>query len=483
MPSNPRDLVGHDMPTSLPTMRSSQRGPQRPSLLSDRGFSIIEVLVSALMVILIASATARALISSSHFTADERLRSQADSVAAQDQERLRGLSDLQLTQLESTPQSRTVTLGGTTFTIASSDTSMGTTGNTGCSSTAAAYYKIVSTISWPEAFTKRAPTLTTQSVLARPVSGDLPVVVNDQTGAPLSAVGIQATGPSNQSGSTDSNGCVLFAGLNPGSYTVTATDSGYVDPKGNVSPVTATTTVASTGTAAQNFRLGLAGSVVGTFAAQGASGSVSGEADGLSWTGTGSSLPTWTSMQSATAGTSITTPALFPFYQSTAPVGYANNYTLWAGQCAGQQPPTNQTQATVTPGSVNQSATILEPLLNLGNVTYSVSTTRRGVTTTTNTPERPNDVKLTWTDGTCTDTWSVPVLSGSASAVPATGWLQYPGQPYAAAGTLTVCADYNPSGSTYYHGSTTTGNTSFAASNTANQVPTITVPNSSSGKC
>ncbi len=435
------------------------------------------------MVILIASATARALITTSHFSGDQRFRSQADSVASQDQDRLRGLSDEQLNQLESTSQTRTVTLNSTSFTVTSSSKYLDTTGNSGCSSTAAAYYKIASTVAWSEGFSKRPATLTEESILSRPVSGDLPVVVNDQTGKGLSAAAIQATGPSTQSGTSDSNGCVLFAGLTPGSYTVKVTDAGYVDPQGNVSPLTATTTVTSTGTAAQTFRLGQAGSIVGTFTAQGTGGtSVPGQADGVSWTGTGSSLPTWSSTAPTTAtapAASITTPSLFPFYQSTAPVGYNNNYTVWAGRCAGQAPPTNPTQATVAPGSLNLGKSIPEPLLNLGNVTYKKKT---GSTSA----QKPADVKLTWSDGTCTDTWYAALAAGTASSVPATGWLQYPGQPYAASGTLTVCADYTPDGTNYYNGSVTTAsNTSFNASNTANTVPAITVTQTTSptGKC
>ena len=138
------------------------------------------------MVILIATATARALIASGHFTADQRLRSQADSVAAQDQDRLRGLSDVQLTQLESQPSPagdaerhelhrrlhRELSLHDRQLRLQSS---------------AAAYYKIISTVSWSENFEQRPATITAESILSRPVSGDLPVVVNDQTGNALSA--------------------------------------------------------------------------------------------------------------------------------------------------------------------------------------------------------------------------------------------------------------------------------------------------------
>ncbi len=53
-------------------------------------------------------------------------------------------------------------------------------------------------------------------MLSRPVSGGLLVQVKNQTGAWLPGVSIGAVGPDTQTGTTDSNGCVLFAGLTPG---------------------------------------------------------------------------------------------------------------------------------------------------------------------------------------------------------------------------------------------------------------------------
>jgi hypothetical protein len=100
----------------------------------------------------------------------------------------------------------------------------------------------------------------------------------------------------------------------------------------------------------------------------------------------------------------------------------------------------------------------------------------------TNSTVKPTDVKLSYACGSTTDTYAVPLAAGSASSVPATGWLAYPGQPYAASGSLTVCADYNPSGNTYYKGTATTvANTSTTGNN---NVPTITISGTgTSSKC
>jgi type II secretory pathway pseudopilin PulG len=422
--------VIHVRPSSSPTSVSRLRRRCR----ADAGFSLIEVLVSALLVILIGTATAKALISSSHFSGDQRLRSQADSVANQDQERLRGLSDLQLNDLESTPQQRQVTIGGTTFNVTSTIAYLDTTGNTGCSATAAAYYRVTSTVAWSEAFRGSSqPSIVDQSILSRPVSGDLPVVLTDQTGQPLSGVNVQASGTSPQTATTDSSGCVLFAGLTPGNYNVILTDAGYVDPNGNPSPVTVPTTVTTTGTAAQAVHLGLAGQLTGTFSA--ATGltspnptSASGEADGISWSGTGSSYAMSSPLTNTASSpqTQLATDSLFPFSGSS---GYTNNYTVWAGQCPQQRPPAGIDAFTVSPGS-NQSVNIAEPLLKL-SFTFGGGSVQ------------PGHVKLTFqsaTGASCSDSWS-PAIAATAGS---TGWLAHPGQPYAdgTTGTLSVCVDY-----------------------------------------
>jgi type II secretory pathway pseudopilin PulG len=96
-----------------PILSSAPLPPARKR--SEAGFTIIEVLVSALMVILIGTATAKALITTAHVSGDQRLRAEADAIATQDQERLRGLSDEQLNGLS---QTRPVTVGtGQTFSV------------------------------------------------------------------------------------------------------------------------------------------------------------------------------------------------------------------------------------------------------------------------------------------------------------------------------------------------------------------------------
>ena len=179
---------------------------------------MIEVMASALIVILLSAAAAKALIATTHASGTQRVRDQADAVATQDQERLRGLSDDQLNQLSGVPQTRSVTFNGQSFSVNSTAVSEGVSGGSSCTSTAAAYYKITSTVSWSDAYDSQNPQVVEDSLLARPVAGDLLAEVKDQTGAWLQGVSVTAatTGQPNQLGSTDVNGCVEFAGPDPG---------------------------------------------------------------------------------------------------------------------------------------------------------------------------------------------------------------------------------------------------------------------------
>lgn len=464
-------------------------------LRSDGGFTLIEVLVSALMIILIGAAAATALIATSATSGDERSRAQADQLAAQDLARLQGLSDEQLNDLS---QTHSVTLNGSTYNVVSTSTFQDTSGNSGCAATAAAYFRTSSTVSWTENAGASSPSVTEDSLLSRPVSGDLHTQVVDQTGQGLSGATITATPTpvtppilTTQTAKTDSTGCVLFAGLAAGAYTVTAADSGYMDMNGNPSPLSSVASVVSSGLTSPTtnpFVMGLPGSIVGTFAGP-TSTTATGEADAMSWSGSGWNgnasgvIPTIAPTPPVLASPSFTASSLFPFdlAQQPATPNYNGNYAVWGGRCTQQKPPTpaNVTSANVLPGATYQAGAIREPLLNLGSVMYAGNAVQ------------PAHVLLTFrstTGPSCTDSWYATVTS--TTPMPPTGWLANPGQPYSIptgslAGTLTVCADYTArktktAPATNYSGTTTTTNSVFSSTGTS--VPTITL-STKNGKC
>lgn len=446
----------------------------------DAGFTLIEILVSALIVALISAAVADGLIASAHLSGTERQRSQADQLAQQDQERLKGLSDQQLQGLS---QTRTVKLDGYSYTVTSNATFEDTSGASTCSSGRAAYFKVTSTASWPP-----SGSMTEESIIRRTVDGGLRVQVDDQSGVnPLAGVPVTATmGASTATGATDPNGCFVFTGMSPGNYNVGVAAAGYVDKDGNSSPPGISATVAATGIAPTNTTpliIGQGGSITASFTSNTATSAFTVPGYHLSYFGSlgNSHMSSAVVLGSGAPVTSIATATshLFPF---TSFVGstynYTGNYQVWAGNCASEQPlvaPAGIDLATVTPGSA-VSATVGEPALD-ASITGNTA---------------PLDVKITYSDGTCTDVWS-PVAS--AGADPTNGYAVYPA-PFASnaakgaptsnvpgvAGSLSFCVDYK-SGPTTYRKQTIPGitNTSFTAPKVLAPINIATAPTSATG--
>ena len=453
---------------------------------SQQGLTLIEVMFSALLVVLIGAAVVTGLGATAQISGDQRLRSQADSLAQQDQERLGGLSDLELTQLNQVP-ARSVAIDGTTYTITSSATYLNSSGGSSCSSASpgTAYYKILSDVSWPS---NMRTDVREETVIARPIPGNLLVQVDDQTGTGIPGATVSATAGTTQSGATDSLGCATFEGLTSGQYTLAATDPGYVGISGATSASTVTSVPV---TPPPTLTLGQAGMVAATFTAQGAAGATTTcaattglctgqQAPALAWQGAGSTLSMSTpgSYTPATPGAEIpaagpsSTIQLFPF--AFTPTGgtlnYSGNYEVWAGPCAQMQPPepappTAQIDKfSVAPGS-SQTVTVQEPALDV-IVDYN------GLRVA---PTAPVTLSFASTAAPVCPavSWSVPVAPSAATD--ANGALLYPGQPYAptptSATALSVCAQYKPTPSSRTRFDTVkTANASFAAPTT------VTIP-------
>jgi hypothetical protein len=472
-------------PPSVPSRRSSAA--------RETGFTVIEVLMTALLVALIAAASATALIATAYTRADERHRTQAGEIAEQDQERMRGLSAEQLNGLS---QNRVVTLDGTAYQVNSTATFLNSSGGTSCGSPgsgATAYFKVVSTVNWtanvvPGSGANREPPIVAESVITPPVGGTLLAQVEDQTDSGLSGVTVTASGPDYASGTTDSTGCTELAALGAGSYSLTFTAAGYVDPNGDPSPLTGSATVTATGTSRPSTNpviMGLAGTLSAKFTAAGNAGNLSGQqANALSWFGNGTSSRMSEYATNTPASTPATlipasgTIALFPF-TFTGP-SYASNYQVWAGPCQQMEPPAGIDKVTVSPGS-SQVASVQEPALDI-------------VVENTGSRIAPAAVSLSFqsTSGTaCNTLWYPPIASDAGTD--ANGSLASPGQPFATTattgstasasgytGTYQICADASISGKTRDVTVSSVTNTNFATPT----VVTINITSSSPrGSC
>lgn len=460
------------------TPRESRIGSRLPDFGSESGFTLIEMLITALIVAMIAAAVAVGLISTARISADQRRHSEAAALAQQDQERMKGMSSKQLYGLN---QNWTVTVDGTAYNGNSTATFLSSTGASTCSPAglgSASYFSVGSTVTW--ASDTRLP-VKEDSIITPPAGGALLVQVKDQNETPVSGVNVAATGPDYENASTDQTGCAIFGGLPTGNYTAALSTAGnaYVDVDGNPNP-TSTAQVSSAGTSAPDvgnpWHMGLAATVTANFSAV-VNNTVASpqyvmqsgqQVNSLSWYGAGSSLSMSKSQFNAAASppdASIATDQLFPF-SLTGP-NYTGTYQLWAGDCQQMRPPKGFDDGfTVMPGSA-QTVTVQEPALDVF-VSQGSPLVRI----------QPSDVKLSYSSNStpgCTDTWAPPIAPLDASTN-VNGVLASPGQPFANMvktgpgasasgldGAITICADFKDSSNKWWSAtSAPTSNANFS---------------------
>ena len=205
---------------------------------SEEGFALIEVLVSALIVVIAGGAVLTTLQATARSAADSRNRTMAQAIAQEDQARLRSMRIPSLNRLN---QTYPVTLDGTTFSVTSTgDFVNSTSQSSSCtgSNISADYVRITSSVTWPE-LGKRPPVVT-QSIVSpsngslNPGNGTLNFSASNAAAKPLPGVAISGSGPANFSGTTDASGCAIFPDLPAASsYTVTPSAPGLVDTLGN----------------------------------------------------------------------------------------------------------------------------------------------------------------------------------------------------------------------------------------------------------
>ena len=493
------------------------RDRERSRAASEHGFTLIEVLVAALITLILSAGVATALISSTDYTGYERTSSQAQAVAQQDQERLKSMTDAQLTALN---QTRTVTSGGSVYTVVSTASFLSANGTSSCTSKSTAYFKIATTVTGGGAST--APIAKVETIIARPLAGSLVVAVDDPTATPLPGVSINVLGQNTNyaaGATTDANGCVAFAGLPTDTYTINATDPGFVNPNGATTATESATVNQNGVTAANTLFMGAAGNARVGFRTVGSNGviydgnttvtghgaapdayelSYYGQGNGIQMTNAAcllisascspSGTPTAYSAANTTNVTTIQAGSLFPFYISSS-VQYANNYQVWAGGCSQEQPlqpPSGTDFGTILPGealpvSGATDVTVDAPAIDVA-VKYGSSTVL------------PTDLTIMFSgknsSGTvsCTDTWHKVTRVGT-EAVSGTTYATYPA-PFAStatagssnasnnglAGTISVCADY----SNHYAWSSAFTNTNFTGATVA---PVMNLTSASTGTC
>ena len=419
--------MGREQPMNCAEMSTNSNVPRRgsaprcltPGRLSDartseEGFTIVEVLVSAIVVVMIALAAFGAIQAAGRTASETRFRTQAYAIAQQDQAALR---TLRISDLSNYSATRTLRADGTVFTINSTGEFISdATGTQSCSGTVSAdYISIGSTVTWPSIGSR--PPVVIKSIVSPPNGtigedrGALSVRATTSRNTALSGLTVTGTGPDSFSDTTDSAGCVLFGNLPAGNYTLTPSSAiALVDKDGNA-PKPQTTSVVAESTNSITVQYDRPGTINLSFRTRVNGGAlVNSTADTAMAYNTGMSVP----KRFGTLGTRVGTLAVGPLFPFTSPDSF------YAGACAGNNPTASTPNAPAAAASLlvpvngSASATIVLPALNL--------TVRDGTGTTV--PGVPvANARVTITDRNCAGVKRIMTTN-------ATGNLADPGLPY-----------------------------------------------------
>jgi Tfp pilus assembly protein PilV len=429
---------------------------QRPSLRSQRGGILIEVMFAAVALAAVSTAVFSGVDGAVKTATKNRVRSIAATLAEQDQERMRSFK---ATELSNYRETRTVTVKSVPYTVTSSTQWLRDgSGTISCTndSTGASYLKLISTAAPVGGRTGSAVTST--SLLTPPNGafaagmGTLAVQLTDRAGAPRPGLTVNDNGPSTAaSDTTNEVGCAVFPGVAAGTHTVTVAAPGLVDRSGN-SNISQSAGVVDGATTLLTIELEVPSRIDVSFDTKvGAAAAVAAAARAATVANPGLPAPglKTVSVTMPASPNTISFPTLYPF---------TGGYGTFAGQCAANDPTTysanyyssNPGLVSVTPGGTF-AVTVRVPAINIvvRNASNQILSNAR--------------VFVTPTDTGCGAAYPMQ-LTNSSGAMPK------PGHPF---GNYSVCADDNN-----LHSKTVAiVNTSAAGTATT----TITLPASSGG--
>ena len=416
------------------------------------GTTLIEVLISALVLLTVSAGVFVALTAGNRATAQERHRAKGNDLAEQELERVRSLRIGDLSSWNSTRRvmedgtelaagASCPTTGQTCYTVTSTTqflTEQASTSTCASGTGSRDYLQLRVSVSWtgmgPLKPITAVTNLSPPSGSLVPNSGSLLVQVDDANSNGLSGVSLTGSGPGSFTGTTGSTGCVLWRNLPAGNYTMTAggAASSMVDPDGNP-PTGQTVSVVDQATNTVNLQYDTPGYIQGiNFRTRTYSGSVvPSSADTATVSASDMNQVKTYGTPGGTRQTSFNTgpPAtLFPF---TYP------YTVYGGSCTANDPTADSTAAGAY-GSVTVPKGGIGTLAAPGYVQLpSLLVTLMSGTDTSSpgTPVSGGDVTVQEATGGCGVTRTMTTNTNSSGQIPVQGDV---GLPY---GTYNVCAN------------------------------------------
>jgi len=406
----------------------------------EAGIAIVEVLVSALVLLVFSIGIFTVLTGATRATAQERHRAQANALAEQELERVRSLRIADLVSLNSTRRvlddgtqlagacpTTGVQSRQTCYTITSQSQFQNEPAATsGCSAGPGShdYLLLTISVSWTGMGVLHPVTAATivspPSGSLVPNSGSVLVNVTDSRNVGIQGVALSASSTAGSfSGTTGPTGCVLWRNVPVGTYTMSVggVASAMVDQDGNVPPPQ-TVSVVDQGTNTVNLQYDRPGSIqnINFRTRDYLNALVTSSADSVIVSNTGMSLNKQFTPPGGVRATSITTTVtLFPF---TSP------YAVYAGTCASNTPPAGPMLGNATV-PVAGAGTLASPgYIQLPSLQVTVKNGTPAVSGAT----------VTARDTGCNVTRTLTTSTNSSGQVPVAGDI---GLPY---GTYSVCA-------------------------------------------
>ncbi len=317
---------------------------------SERGFALIEVIVSAAVLAIISLAVLAGIDGAQRSTGREKARSVAAALAEQEQEKLRSQQfDTLVGYAAAAPAVQNVPVGGITYQVKDEvfwqvDSASGQNQCTSSSSDAS-YLRITSTVTSTLVGTTIQPvkvsSLVAPSIQYSASHGSLGIKVADRNNAGVGGIVVTTGGKAAYSGTTNSDGCVLFSNIPIGTYTATVNTGGYVDTSGAQQVVLQDQEVVSGSVTVGSITYDRAATVAATVQSYPPNATSSTTyftskapaVSGVNGTKVGLIRTTPNPVTAATYSM-ISSPALFPF---------TNKYAFFTGQCEYSNPSTYDT--------------------------------------------------------------------------------------------------------------------------------------------
>ena len=413
----------------------------RVGLRDERGSFLIETIVAAVLVAVIAIAMLSAFDGANRASGRTKIRAIAGSLAQSDQERMRSMPVSMLSGLAA-GQSQDKFVDGVKYKVDSrAEWLADDTASTSCTANGNAgdYMEITSSVSSPSQPGLK-PVVVKSLVTPAPGTlgvnqGSLAVTVVDRRGVGVPDLTVSLNGPISASDVTDKNGCAFFGYEPVGNYTAETARAGWVDVMGRPK-ASKPVSIASQQVSTMQLQYDAAGSAAVTFKTN-ATDYPSSPRAGVTGTARGIRLshsqmePPYVRDGAAPLGssrwgnagdqTAIVADSVFPLGDMTVTPQQVSPYRVYAGTCDANDP-NNQSPAQtsdtvqIEPGK-QTPATVFLPALNI----RTAASAKR--------------IKITAKSAGCSGVWTFTNADLNAA-----GNLTFPGLPY---GTYLVCVDDN----------------------------------------